>query len=71
MSGHFRNVFVSTSDISVLSVVVLLYMLGLDNLFVIFSYNGCFGLPTLLKDIKKKRTKWWLQQRSKEMKSYQ
>ena len=54
MSGHFRNVFVSSSGISVLLVVFLLHMLTLDNFFVILSYNGRFGLRTLSKGEKKK-----------------
>ena len=58
MSGHFRNVFMSSSDISVLLVVFLLYMLRLVNFFMILSYDGCFGLRTLLKD-KEKISKFW------------
>ena len=45
-------IFVSASDISVLLAVFLLYMLILDNFFVILSYSGCFGRRTLLKNIK-------------------
>ena len=53
MSGRFRNVFVSSSKISVLLIECLLFTLRLDDFFVILSYNGCFGLRALLGDIKK------------------